>query len=99
MPHEIRRTPAAERDLIDIWLYTADRWGERQADHYLDGIDAALKLLRENPESGPDCSEVRPGYRRLPAGSHRIYYRLTTGVIEIVRILHARMDAPSRLDE
>ena len=45
-PLEIRRTPAAEQDLIDIWLYTAREWGADQADLYLDALDAALSRLR-----------------------------------------------------
>ena len=99
MPPEIRLTPAAERDLIEICLFTADRWDPRQADLYLEEIETAMSRIRDHPEIGSDCSEVLPGYRKLPVGSHRIYYRLPEGSIEIVRILHARMDAPSRLDE
>ena len=99
MPHDIRRSPAAERDLIDIWLYTAERWDERQADLYLDQIAAALDRLRERPEIGTDSSDVRPGYRRLAVGSHRIYYRVSKQTVEVIRVLHARMDAPSQLGE
>ena len=99
MPAEIRLTPAAERDLIDIWVYTADEWGVDQADHYLAEIERALDRLRDYPERGADIREVRAGYRRLPVGRHRIYYRLSHGVVEIIRVLHARMDVSSRLGE
>ena len=39
----------AEQDLIDIWLYTLNEWGEYQADKYLDDLDAAIHLLAAQP--------------------------------------------------
>jgi toxin ParE1/3/4 len=41
-------------------------------------------------------NEVRSGYRRFAVGAHVLFYRRTTPDerIEIVRILHRRMDCP-----
>jgi toxin ParE1/3/4 len=99
VPLEIRWSRSAERDLIDIWRYTADHWNAAQADRYLDEIEAAVDRLRDFPDSGIDSSHVRRGYRRLPVGSHRLYYRVSGAAVEIVRVLHARMDAESILEE
>lgn len=33
---EYRLSPAAERDLEGIWTYTAQQWGAKQADQYID---------------------------------------------------------------
>jgi toxin ParE1/3/4 len=96
-PLEIRKTPAAEQDLIDIWLYTAKEWGAGQADLYLDALDAALARLRDHPWIGADAAEIRAGYRRHGAGQHRIYYRVGEEAIEIVRILHVSRDATAQL--
>jgi toxin ParE1/3/4 len=96
-PLEIRKTPAAERDLIEIWLYTAREWGADQADLYLDALEAALARLREHPRIGTDAAEIRAGYRRLSAGQHRIYYRVEDGAIEVVRVLHVSRDAAAQL--
>ena len=39
------------------------------------------------------CSEIRESYSKYLAGKHVIFYRyITLGQIEIVRILHGRMD-------
>jgi toxin ParE1/3/4 len=39
-----------------------------------------------------------PGYRKFPEGSHIIFYKPgTTSVIEVIRILHKSMDAPTQL--
>lgn len=40
-------SPDAERDLMEIWLYTADSWGVDQADRYVLGIKNDL------PEQSP----------------------------------------------
>lgn len=45
-----------------------------------------------DPSLGRECAEVRPGYRKYPSGSHALFYRLTDDGIDVVRILHERMD-------
>lgn len=39
---EIVIQPLAEEDLMAIWRYSFEEWGESQADKYLDGINAVL---------------------------------------------------------
>lgn len=48
---------------------------------------------------GRACDEVRTGYRRHAVGSHTLYYRLAgADGIDVVRILHERMDVDRQLD-
>lgn len=98
-PLEIRKRPAAEDDLIEIWIYTAQQWGRDQADFYLDELEASFRKLSENPRISPECPEIRPGYRKHASGQHRIYYRVETAFVEIVRVIHAGRDAKARLEE
>ena len=49
-----------------------------------DVMRAALRLLEER--------EVWAGYRKHSSDSHVLYYRLTNDGIDVVRILHERMD-------
>ena len=95
---ELYRRPRAEADLVEIWLYTEQTWGEAQADAYLDQIEAALLPLRSNPMLGIDCSHIRAGYRKIAVNRHRVYYRYDNRIVDIIRILHARMDVDSQLD-
>lgn len=95
--HEIHKSVLAERDLTDIWLYTAGRWGEDQADHYLDRIAEALDLLATHPDIGSDCSDIRAGYRKFRAGRHLIFYRLADNTLYVVRVLHDQMDIERHL--
>jgi len=86
-------TSRAVADLKDIGRYTQKQWGREQRDLYLTMLDASFRQLAANPLKGKDCSDIRDGYRKSNAGSHVIFYRRISGdTIEIVRILHGRMD-------
>lgn len=85
-------TRAARNDLIGIARFTQRRWGVTQRDRYLAQLDDAFHQLAENPELGKGCDYIRRGYRKFPIASHVIYYRISSGRVEIVRVLHKRMD-------
>ncbi len=84
--------PKARQDLEDVWLYTYETWGEEQADSYIYDLDSGFHVLANNPEKGRLCDEIRKGYRKHSIGKHIIFYLLGRKGIEIVRILHQRMD-------
>ena len=85
-------TPRAQTDLDEIWDYTVDRWGIYQAETYIRQLWNHIQTVADKPALGRECEEVRAGYRRYPSGSHVLFYRLTDFGIDIVRILHERMD-------
>jgi toxin ParE1/3/4 len=96
-------SPAAQADLELIWDYTCERWNDDQAEAYVRMIQHAIELVADNPLMGRSCDEVRAGYRRHTVGSHTFYYRVgRVGVggdlVEVVRILHKRMDVDRHLD-
>jgi toxin ParE1/3/4 len=91
-------SPAAQADLERIWDYTHDHWGVNQAEEYLRELQHAIDRAAANPAIGRACDEIRPGYRKLAAGSHALFYRVTAeGVIDVVRVLHQRMDVDRHL--
>jgi toxin ParE1/3/4 len=91
-------SPAAQADLEQIWDYTHDRWGVDQAEEYLHELQHAIDRVAANPRIGRACDEIRPGYRKLAAGSHTLFYRVTADdVIDVVRVLHQRMDIDRHL--
>jgi toxin ParE1/3/4 len=66
---------------------------------YAKQFDDAFEILAESPELGTSCDSVKSGYRKLANGSHMIFYRMLMGnEVEIVRILHKRMDSLSQLE-
>lgn len=90
-------SPRARADIDDIWDYTARQWGTRQAEIYLRLLQAAVDAVASDPEVGPTCDDVRPGYRKYRVGSHVLFYRVTASSVVVVRILHQRMDVDRHL--
>ncbi len=96
-----RISQAASRDIENIWLYTVEKWSIEQADRYFNLIMDEIEYLAKNPKSGEDYSMVRKGYFRSRIKSHFIFYKINrkNKEIEIIRILHQRMDIDTRLNE
>lgn len=90
---EYRLTPAAERDLQAIWIYTAQEWDVGQANRYIDVLTRAFTALAQSPKIAPACDHIRPGYRRHGVERHVVYFRITAYGVVIIRVLHDRMDA------
>jgi toxin ParE1/3/4 len=93
-------TPAARADLEAIWDYTTLNWGQDQAERYATEIRTALDGLLAGRLRARSIAEIRPGYSKYAVGSHVLFIRANqAGNIEVVRILHGRMDAKARLDQ
>ena len=92
-------SPAAQADINDIWDYTADNWSIEQADRYVLQIREACASMSSDGREGRSMTDVRQGYLKLTIGSHFIIFRLVDDVVEIIRILHQRIDIPSHLHE
>jgi len=91
-------SPAARADLDGIWDYTAERWNVEQAERYVRDIVDACQALADERRAGRIIPEIRKGYYKLAVRSHFVFYRLTdVGFVDVVRILHQRMDIPQRL--
>jgi toxin ParE1/3/4 len=99
VPLEVFKQHRARADLLEIWFYTSDKWGQEQADHYLDELDRAMLRLGDNPYLGSDASEVRAGYRKIAAGRHRVYYAVSDVQIDIIRVIHPSKDVTTEFDD
>jgi len=89
----------ASADIINIWEYTAGEHGSEAADNYIRELDAAMQMAAKYPKIGTDCANIRKGYRRMLAGSHLLYYIAHKTGIEVIRVLHVRMDATRHLSQ
>ncbi|MFH0411181.1 type II toxin-antitoxin system RelE/ParE family toxin [Corynebacterium sp. L4756] len=85
-------TPAAQRDLSAIWNFTEEQWSSAQAEKYLREIQRALERVTEAVARGRRRDDVRAGYMSYAVGSHIIFYRHQESHLEVIRILHHRMD-------
>jgi toxin ParE1/3/4 len=87
-------------DLNDIWDYTFEQWSEKQADKYYATLKFACKEIGENPEIGREYPGITNNLLGLKSGKHIIFYHLISdNEIEVLRILHERMDLKNRLTE
>ncbi|MET9328985.1 type II toxin-antitoxin system RelE/ParE family toxin [Tsukamurella sp. NPDC003166] len=59
---------------------------------HLAEIRAACERIAEGPDRGRRCDDVREGYRRYGIGSHVIHYREGDHGVDVIRVLHQRMD-------
>lgn len=91
-PIAYRLTPAAQRDLEDIWLYTAQTWSMAQADRYTDIIEDTFDRLLYMPEMARERPECDPPVRIHPSAEHLIIYRVEEDQLVILRVLGAGQD-------
>lgn len=88
------KSPQAEEDLIDIWLYIADDQPEN-ADRWLDRLNEAAIRLAETPGMGTERPVLSAGLKSFPVGSYVLYYRVNDGHLELARVLPASRDVDS----
>jgi toxin ParE1/3/4 len=102
----VRLGAPAELDFAAILRWTTAEFGAPQSRRYRDTIIAAIGELANGPEAAGSRArdEIRRGLRTLHVarhgrrGSHFLLYRLAPGrTVEIVRILHDRMDLPRHI--
>lgn len=93
---EIRLRPLAETDLEEIWHYTFEHWSADQADDYVSDLITTMKHLARGNKVGRACA-VREGYFQYATASHIVFYRVTNTALDVVRVLHQRMDVERHL--
>ena len=92
-------TKKAVYDLEEIWFYTFQNWSVEQADRYNNLIFDEINYICSNYKAGKSIEHIRKGYRVTKVKSHLIFYRVINDTIEIIRILHERMDIENRLND
>jgi toxin ParE1/3/4 len=86
-------SPKAKTDLSEIWDYTYSEWGVEQAEKYVRDLWSVMQELTRELTKSVDIGDVRKGYRKVRSGSHVIFFKVTReGVVDVVRILHQKMD-------
>lgn len=93
-------TNKAVEDLSEIWDYTYDVWSENQANKYYKRLIDTCAEIAGKPSIGREFDVIFKNLLGFPVGKHIIFYRvLRAENIEILRILHERMDLKNRLTD
>ncbi len=96
--NQYRISKQAIEDLNDIWIYTLRKWSKEQADRYYDLMINEIEFVAGNFMTGKSAEQTRKNYRVTKMKSHLIFYRkIDDEIVEIVRILHQKMDIKKRL--
>lgn len=91
-------TRKAVEDLTEIWNYTLETWSEKLADKYYNLLTSACAELAKKPTLGKKYEIVSAGLLGYKSGEHIIFCAIVSkNEIEIIRILHGRMDLKSQL--
>jgi len=110
MVARFRISDPAREDLGNILATSAERWGEEGRERYAALLVAAMRTIARDPV-GPttrDRAALLPGLRSFHVRHarrrstvhdpvHVMFYRAAESAIEIVRVLHERMDPASHV--
>ncbi|WP_396165938.1 type II toxin-antitoxin system RelE/ParE family toxin [Flavobacterium sp.] len=90
----------ALEDINTIWNYTAENWSTQQANRYYNLILDEIEFVAANFETAKDFETIRKDYRYSKVKSHLVFFKKTkNNEIEVVRVLHERMDIKNKLIE
>lgn len=86
-------TPAAERDVQEIWRYYASTQTTTSdaADKMLSRVREAGVRAAKRPLMWRPRQEAR-GLRAIPASPYLLFFRVAGSNVEIVRVLHQKRD-------
>ena len=89
----------AIEDLTNIWNYTVETWSEVQADKYYALFVATCRQIADSFRPlDREYTEIMAELYGFRTGKHIVFYRtVSESTVEIVRILHERMDLKNRI--
>ncbi|MBA4357165.1 MAG: plasmid stabilization protein [Desulfovibrio sp.] len=103
MPHSVKLTADAERDLSDIFRYVARQDGPAQAGAVLDRLEEAVRSLGSLPGRGnfpPEQERIGVrAFREIHAVPWRILYQVQGRTVFVLCVLDARRDVQAQLQE
>jgi toxin ParE1/3/4 len=82
-----RLSVSAKEDLIRIYQYGFQKFGEKQADKYFQSFFEYFDIIAERPESFESVDFIKPGYRRCVCGVDSIYFKVNEDIVEIMAII------------
>ena len=82
--------PQAERDLLNLYIYGVETFGQAVALHYVDQLTACFETLAAQPRIGRAVDAAHRGVRRFEHGRHVIYYEPRPSGVLVLAIIHER---------
>lgn len=89
-----RLTQSSQLDLENIYVFTAKKWGAKQASDYLFNLEKIFETLTKFPELGKNYDNI-DNLKIYSYRSHNIVYLQEKNILVILRVLHYRQDLES----
>lgn len=90
--YRVTLSRSAARDIDAIADYTIERWGEEQARKYVATLRQDIESLREFARRYPEHLSRGRTFRKMASGHHIVFYLVSEETVDVVRVLHERMD-------
>ena len=91
-------TPEAKQDIRGVWLYTAERWGEPQADRYTGLLEACFRRIAGKRARSKVFSERYPQAQVARCEHHYVFFLRPEGQKPVIfAVLYERMDMLARI--
>ncbi|MGK7397872.1 MAG: type II toxin-antitoxin system RelE/ParE family toxin [Candidatus Cyclobacteriaceae bacterium M3_2C_046] len=84
---DYRLSNTAKEDLIRIHHYGIHKFGQKQADNYLNKFFDHFEIIAERPLAFESVDYIRSGYKRCVCGVDSIFYRIENDTVEIMAIV------------
>lgn len=95
---KIRFSATADADIIESYLYGAERFGLERANRYEIDLRNALNIIADNPRLAAERSEFTPPVRIHHHAKHYIIYRIENDDLLILRLLRDESDLTQHLN-
>ena len=93
-----KKTPKADEDIIGIYAYTLEQFGEEQAITYFRSLEGCFEFLCDHPRAARQREEFNPPVRIHHHIKHLILYRVEDEYLLIVRVIHQSRELSRYLD-
>jgi toxin ParE1/3/4 len=89
MDYKLRKS--AISDIRDIGRYTLDRFGAKQRNEYLLGLETQFKTISAEPYRHKPRNDISDGLCCCSYKQHLIFYRISANFVDVLAVLHKRM--------
>lgn len=93
----IKLTRRANLDLVDIYDYSIEQWGEVVADEYINRLQSSLLLLQDNPELLRHNHNISERFKCFRHQKHWLICETVGDVIIVLTVLHCAMNVLENL--
>ena len=85
-------SPQAQKSIRKIKSDSIKRFRRARTTLYLQHIQLIMQEIADNPSKGEDRATIKAGYFSVSVNSHIIFYRVVDNVVQVIDVLHKRMD-------